>query len=82
MSQPDGRDAAADAQYQRSVVWGTDINIQEVNDKFTRFLREFKAKDTVEPKYLVLLDEVRTYVSVSQASSVPILDSSFLYRLT
>ena len=44
----------------RTVIWGTDVNVQDTQDKFTNFFTTFLADNQDEPKYLRLLAEVCT----------------------
>ncbi len=44
----------------RSVVWGTDINIQEVQDKCNAFITSFTAPGSAQPKYWSMLMAVLT----------------------
>eukprot|EP00040_Diaphanoeca_grandis_P003779 m.25877 g.25877 ORF g.25877 m.25877 type:complete len:850 (+) comp15196_c0_seq1:211-2760(+) len=55
-----GRDESEANPMSRVVIWGTDVNIQDVQSKFKSFLLTFTDDHDESPKYVRLLDQVST----------------------
>lgn len=46
----------------RTVIWGTNVNVQETQNKFSKFITEFIGDDNEgsdEPKYIRLMQEIK-----------------------
>ena len=60
----EGPSGAGSHQSQRAVVWGTDINIDEVIRDFNRFVDEFTDSESGHHKYRDMLDQVYIIIMI------------------
>ena len=61
---PEGEDVPESAPPNRTFVWGTSVDIDDVSNRIQRFMRNFREGVEVEGKYMQLLEEVRGWWSL------------------